>query len=109
MYWDSASKTYIPVQSSSTDVQEPPPEVAVPVATTAEVIATPITEEEVKAVPEAVPEVPVEDEPAPRAEKKEKEKEEKPRSLAAFKVLISFNLHYSKVFIKNKHCVRSVL
>lgn len=56
-------------------------------APVAEVIATPITEEEVKAAPETVSEVRVEDEPAPRTEKKEKEKEEKPRSLAAFKVL----------------------
>lgn len=78
-------------------------------ATTAEVIATPITEEEVKAVTETVPEVRVEEDPAPRAEKKEKEKEEKPRSLAAFKVLISLNLLYIKIFIKNNHCVRSVL
>lgn len=98
MYWDSASKTYIPVQSSSTDVLEPAPEVSVPVATTAEVIATPITEEEVKAVPETVPELQVEEEPAPRSEKKEKEKEDKPRSLAAFKVLISLNLHYIQFF-----------
>ncbi len=104
MYWDSASKTYIPVQSNSIDVQEPAPEVAVPVATTAEVIATPITEEEVKAVPETVLEVHGEEEPAPRAEKKEKEKEEKPRSLAAFKVLISLNLHYIQFFINNKNC-----
>lgn len=62
-------------------------------ATVAEVIATPITEEEVKVVPEAAlepgTEVRADDEPAPRAEKKEKEKEEKPRSLAAFKVLTS--------------------
>lgn len=104
MYWDSASKTYIPVQSNSIDVQELAPEVAVPVATTAEVIATPITEEEVKAVPETVLEVHGEEEPAPRAEKKEKEKEEKPRSLAAFKVLISLNLHYIQFFINNKNC-----
>uniref|UniRef100_A0A8C1G5S7 RNA binding motif protein 6 n=1 Tax=Cyprinus carpio TaxID=7962 RepID=A0A8C1G5S7_CYPCA len=106
LYWDSASKTYIPVQSSSTDVQEPPPEVAVPVATTAEVIATPITEEEVKAVPEAVPEVPVEDEPAPRAEKKEKEKEEKPRSLAAFKIMKDME-RWAKIQNRQKECVRS--
>lgn len=104
MYWDSASKTYIPVQSNSIDVQELAPEVAVPVATTAEVIATPITEEEVKAVPETVLEVHGEEEPAPRAEKKEKEKEEKPRSLAAFKVLISLNLHYIQFFINSKNC-----
>lgn len=89
MYWDSASKTYIPVQSSSTEGQELAPEAAVPMATGTEVIATAITEEEVKAVTETVPEVQVEEEPAPRAEKKEKEKEEKPRSLAAFKVLTS--------------------
>lgn len=104
MYWDSASKTYIPVQSNSIDVQEPAPEVVVPVATTAEVIATPITEEEAKAVPETVLEVHGEEEPVPRAEKKEKEKEEKPRSLAAFKVLISLNLHYIQFFINNKNC-----
>lgn len=62
-------------------------------ATVAEVIATPITEEEVKVVPEVASEpgaeVRADEEPAPRAEKKEKEKEEKPRSLAAFKVLTS--------------------
>lgn len=67
-------------------------------ATVAEVIATPITEEEGKVVPEAASEpaaeVRTEEEPAPRAEKKEKEKEEKPRSLAAFKVLTSLLLHH---------------
>lgn len=67
-------------------------------ATVAEVIATPITEEEVKVVPEAAPEpgadVRADEEFAPRAEKKEKEKEEKPRSLAAFKVLTSLILHH---------------
>ncbi len=84
MYWDSASKTYIPVQSNSIDVQEPAPEVAVPVATTAEVIATPITEEEVKAVPETVLEVHGEEEPAPRARKEREGKGGKAEKLSSF-------------------------
>ncbi|XP_050968335.1 RNA-binding protein 6 [Labeo rohita] len=106
LYWDSSSKTYIPVQSSATDVLEPAPEVAVPVAPVAEVIATPITEEEVKAAPETVSEVRVEDEPAPRTEKKEKEKEEKPRSLAAFKIMKDME-RWAKIQNRQKESVRS--
>lgn len=68
-------------------------------APVAEVIATPLTEEEVKGVPDAASEpraeVRTEEETAPRTEKKEKEKEEKPRSLAAFKVLTSLLLHHT--------------
>lgn len=97
LYWDSSSKTYIPVQSSSTDGQDvpdiPAPEVPAPVAAVSEVIAVPIKEEEAKAVSEALPEVRVEEEPGQRGEKREKEKEEKPRSLAAFKVLTA--LHFT--------------
>lgn len=84
-------------------------------ATVAEVIATPITEEDVKVVPEAAPEpaaeVRTEEEPSPRAEKKEKEKEEKPRSLAAFKVLTSFFIasHVLSLFRNDKNTVRSVV
>ncbi|XP_052455979.1 RNA-binding protein 10 isoform X2 [Carassius gibelio] len=106
LYWDSALKTYIPVQSSSTEGQELAPEAAVPMATAAEVIATPITEEEVKAVTESVPEVQVEEEPAPRAEKKEKEKEEKPRSLAAFKIMKDME-RWAKIQNRQKEIVRS--
>ncbi|XP_059415942.1 RNA-binding protein 10-like isoform X2 [Carassius carassius] len=106
LYWDSALKTYIPVQSSSTEGQELAPEAAVPMATAAEVIATPITEEEVKAVTETVPEVQVEEETAPRAEKKEKEKEEKPRSLAAFKIMKDME-RWAKIQNRQKEIVRS--
>ncbi|XP_016090077.1 RNA-binding protein 6 isoform X2 [Sinocyclocheilus grahami] len=106
LYWDSASKTYIPVQNSSIEGQELAPEAAVPVATAAEVIAMPITEEEVTAVPETVPEVQVEEEPAPRAEKKEKEKEEKPRSLAAFKIMKDME-RWAKIQNRQKEIVRS--
>uniref|UniRef100_A0A8C1C637 RNA binding motif protein 6 n=1 Tax=Cyprinus carpio carpio TaxID=630221 RepID=A0A8C1C637_CYPCA len=106
LYWDSASKTYIPVQSSSTEGQELAPEAAVPMATGTEVIATAITEEEVKAVTETVPEVQVEEEPAPRAEKKEKEKEEKPRSLAAFKIMKDME-RWAKIQNRQKEIVRS--
>ncbi|KAG1942780.1 RNA-binding protein 6 [Pimephales promelas] len=110
LYWDSATKTYVPVQSSSTDVHEPPPEVGVPVATVAEVIATPITEEEVKVVPEAAAEpgaeVRADEEPSPRAEKKEKEKEEKPRSLAAFKIMKDME-RWAKIQNRQKETVRA--
>uniref|UniRef100_A0A671Q1X2 RNA-binding protein 6-like n=1 Tax=Sinocyclocheilus anshuiensis TaxID=1608454 RepID=A0A671Q1X2_9TELE len=106
LYWDSGSKTYIPVQNSSIEGQELAPEAAVPVATAAEVIAMPITEEEVTAVPETVPEVQVEEEPAPRAEKKEKEKEEKPRSLAAFKIMKDME-RWAKIQNRQKEIVRS--
>ncbi|XP_067316270.1 RNA-binding protein 5 [Pseudorasbora parva] len=110
LYWDSATKTYIPVQSSSTDVHEPPPEVGVPVAAVAEVIATPITEEEVKVVPEVTPEsmaeVQSEEESSTRAEKKEKEKEEKPRSLAAFKIMKDME-RWAKIQNRQKESVRA--
>lgn len=50
-----------------------------------EVMATAITEEEMKTATGAASER-AEEDSAPRTEKKEKEKEEKPKSLAAFKV-----------------------
>lgn len=50
-----------------------------------EVMATTITEEEIKTATGTMSEQ-AEEDPAPRTEKKEKEKEEKPKSLAAFKV-----------------------
>lgn len=54
-------------------------------AAVGEVIATPITEEEVKTATGAVSER-ADEEPGIRTEKKEKDKEERPKSLAAFKV-----------------------
>ncbi|XP_051568229.1 RNA-binding protein 6-like [Myxocyprinus asiaticus] len=106
LYWDSTSKTYIPVQSSSIDVQEPAPEVSVPVAAVGKVIATPITEEEVKQAVETMPDMRVEEEPAPRAEKKEKEKEEKPKSLAAFKIMKDME-RWAKIQNRQKEIVRA--
>ncbi|XP_051562661.1 RNA-binding protein 10-like [Myxocyprinus asiaticus] len=106
LYWDSTSKTYIPVQNSSVDVQEPAPIVSVPVAAVGEVIAMAITEEEVKQAVEAVPEMRVEEETTPRAEKKEKEKEEKPKSLAAFKIMKDME-RWAKIQNKQKESVRA--
>ncbi|XP_056316333.1 RNA-binding protein 6 isoform X2 [Danio aesculapii] len=110
LYWDSSSKTYIPVQSSSTDGQDvpeiPAPEVPAPVAPVAEVIAVPIKEEEAKAVSEALPEVRVEEEPGQRGEKREKEKEEKPRSLAAFKIMKDME-RWAKIQNSKKESVRA--
>ncbi|XP_073726498.1 RNA-binding protein 5 isoform X1 [Misgurnus anguillicaudatus] len=103
LYWDSTSKTYIPVESA--DVQEQFPNTSVPVATGSEVIATPITEE-VNAAIEAGPDR-IEEDAAPRADnKKEKEKEEKPKSIAAFKIMKDME-RWAKIQNRQKDVVRS--
>lgn len=115
LYWDTATKAYIPVPGYTTDTQPPAANASVPVAAAAAapatvaapaIVAAPATvaapapvamavaapletqtaELDGKKATEAGLEKKEEDEAAPRLEKKEKEKEEKPRSLAAFKV-----------------------
>lgn len=113
LYWDTATKAYIPVPGYTTDTQPPAANASVPVAAAAPatvaapaIVAAPATvaapapvamavaapletqtaELDGKKATEAGLEKKEEDEAAPRLEKKEKEKEEKPRSLAAFKV-----------------------
>lgn len=90
LYWDSTSKTYVPVEGTGSDAQEPSAEGAVPVEAAVDPAAgssaAVLVAEEVKVTPEGTAERREDEEPAPRTEKKEKE--DKPRSLAAFKVCL---------------------
>ncbi|XP_066520248.1 RNA-binding protein 5 isoform X2 [Hoplias malabaricus] len=108
LYWDSTSKTYVPVEGSSTDAQEPSVETTASAETSTETVAAismPLVEE-IKMPPEGVPERKEEDETAPRAEKKEKEKEEKPRSLAAFKIMKDME-RWAKIQNRQKETIRA--
>lgn len=110
LYWDSTSKTYVPVAGSTVDGQNTTPvpalpgDISVPSATTSTSVAGPgpglATATATAASVAAAVVLPAIDESAQKAlessEKREdgdaagrsekKEKEEKPRSLAAFKV-----------------------
>lgn len=107
LYWDSASKTYVPVAGSTADGQTATPvpalpgDISVPSATASTTVAGPSTATAAPVATAAV--LPAVDESAQKAleasEKREegdaagrsekKEKEEKPRSLAAFKVSLT--------------------
>ena len=90
------------MEGASTDAQEPSAEASAPAEISAEAVpaaAMPVVEE-LKVAPDGVPERREDEEAAPRAEKKEKEKEEKPRSLAAFKVCFQV-AHSTEMFEEN--------
>lgn len=109
LYWDSTSKTYIPVEGSAVEPQEPSVEAAALVQTAAEFLpaatSMPVVEE-IKVVPEGVSERREDEEAATRTEKKEKEKEEKPRSLAAFKIMKDME-RWAKIQNRQKETVRA--
>ncbi|XP_046702478.1 RNA-binding protein 5 isoform X2 [Silurus meridionalis] len=98
LYWDSASKIYIPVEGegSGIDAQK----VNVPVEAVAETVAA----EELKMPSEGGPERREDDDTMPRSEKKEKE--DKPRSLAAFKIMKDME-RWAKIQNRQKDSVRA--
>ncbi|TRY82111.1 hypothetical protein DNTS_009439 [Danionella cerebrum] len=104
LYWDSATKAYVPVQQMDAAVPQMAAAVSISAPTVAEGEAMPITEEEAKAVSEAAPEVQEDEEPANRAEKKEKD--EKPRSIAAFKIMKDME-RWAKIQNSKKEPVRA--
>ncbi|XP_076125159.1 RNA-binding protein 5-A isoform X2 [Alosa pseudoharengus] len=116
LYWDSASKTYIPVAGSTMDGQASNPvpalpgDISVPLASAAvpAAAAAPLA-----AAAAALPSVDenaqraLEDgDAAGRSDKKEKEKEDKPRSLAAFKIMKDME-RWAKIQNRQKESVRS--
>ncbi|KAK1796353.1 hypothetical protein P4O66_009419, partial [Electrophorus voltai] len=108
LYWDSTSKTYIPVEGSSADVHEPNMEASASVdgAAMPEVALLPAIPlvEEVRVAPDGTPERKEDEDAAPRLEKKEKE--DKPRSLAAFKIMKDME-RWAKIQNRQKESVRA--
>ncbi|KAL7891778.1 hypothetical protein AOLI_G00012540 [Acnodon oligacanthus] len=108
LYWDGTSKTYIPVAGASTDAQEPSAEGSALAEISAE--AVPLLAmtmvEELKVATDGIPDRREDEETAPRAEKKEKEREDKPRSLAAFKIMKDME-RWAKIQNRQKETVRA--
>ncbi|XP_062853598.1 RNA-binding protein 6 isoform X2 [Trichomycterus rosablanca] len=98
LYWDSVSKTYVPVENSSAETPAP----SAPVETVAE--AAPV--EDQKLLPADVPEQREDEDATSRSDKKEKEKEEKPKTLAAFKIMKDME-RWAKIQNRQKESVRS--
>ncbi|XP_072540993.1 RNA-binding protein 5 isoform X2 [Salminus brasiliensis] len=110
LYWDSTSKAYIPVDGSSIDGQEPSAETTASAQTSADSVPVAATTmpvvEELKMAPEGVSERREDEEALSRAEKKEKEKEDKPKSLAAFKIMKDME-RWAKIQNRQKETVRA--
>ncbi|XP_018612218.2 RNA-binding protein 10 isoform X3 [Scleropages formosus] len=110
LYWDTVTKNYVPVAGYTTDTQPPVAQAAAIVAqTSGPVMAvaetpTPETPQEAKTT-DSTPEKKEEEDSAPRPEKKEKEKEEKPRSLAAFKIMKDME-RWAKIQNRQKESIR---
>ncbi|KAJ8378953.1 hypothetical protein AAFF_G00232470 [Aldrovandia affinis] len=105
LYWDTATKAYIPVPGYTTDTQPPSAHASVPVAPppdaqTAEGVL------DGNAIPDMGLDKRDDDDPASRSEKEKKEKEEKPRSLAAFKIMKDME-RWAKIQNRQKESVRS--
>ncbi|KAL4655229.1 RNA-binding protein 10-like isoform X3 [Arapaima gigas] len=111
LYWDTVTKSYVPVAGYTTDTQPPVAQAAAvvtlasgPVAAVAEAQAADPTHEGKKTI-DGTSEKKEEEDPSPRPEKKEKEKEEKPRSLAAFKIMKDME-RWAKIQNRQKESVR---
>ncbi|XP_028855115.1 RNA-binding protein 6 isoform X2 [Denticeps clupeoides] len=119
LYWDNTSKTYIPVSGSTTDTQPSvpipavPEEVSVPPPSSSSLLPTPslmpppavcpATDDKMKTL-ESPPEKREDDDTLPRSEKKDKE--DKPRSLAAFKIMKDME-RWAKIQNRQKDSVRA--
>ncbi|XP_076870124.1 RNA-binding protein 5 isoform X2 [Brachyhypopomus gauderio] len=108
LYWDSTSKTYIPVEGSTAVTHEPSVETSVDGAAMPEVglpLAVPVLED-FRMAADGIPEQKEDEDATPRSEKKEKEKEDKPRSLAAFKIMKDME-RWAKIQNRQKESVRA--
>ncbi|XP_060724310.1 RNA-binding protein 5 isoform X3 [Tachysurus vachellii] len=98
LYWDSTTKIYIPVEgeNAGTNIQKQ----NLPVE------AESAAAEELKTASEGATERREDDDTMSRSEKKEKEKEDKPRSLAAFKIMKDME-RWAKIQNRQKDSVRA--
>ncbi|KAJ8370519.1 hypothetical protein SKAU_G00105470 [Synaphobranchus kaupii] len=118
LYWDTATKAYVPVLGYTADTQPPAANASVPVAAVAAVAAPVVVlaaPAETQAADEPLDgtkatdaglEKREDDDTTPRSDKKEKEKDEKPRSLAAFKIMKDME-RWAKIQNRQKDTVRA--
>ncbi|TSM36137.1 RNA-binding protein 5 [Bagarius yarrelli] len=97
LYWDSSSKVYIPVEGESLGTDAQNRNVSVEAA-------EPVATEELKTSSDGTPDRKEEEEAMSRSERKEKD--DKPKSLAAFKIMKDME-RWAKIQNRQKDSVRS--